>query len=191
MTDDGFEEIPPLNPAQCEAWIRRVSERIARGVRIVTDAEKAMLATKRDFDYAFANAFKNAQGSDNLRRQTAVVDAMPWREKADNAVIAFKYAQRTAEGLERELFAAMSINKSVISMYAAAGWGKREPLPAHPHPRLRQAVRNRAGRPLLQARPDARRDHRGVLGSRVRGMARPQREGGVLPASASARHRAH
>jgi hypothetical protein len=122
--DDDFEEIPPLNPAQCEAWIRRVSERIARGVRIVTDAEKAMLATKRDFDYAFANAFKNAQGSDNLRRQTAVVEAMPWREKADNAVIAFRYAQRTAEGLERELFAAMSINKSVVSMYSAAGVGE-------------------------------------------------------------------
>jgi hypothetical protein len=122
VNDD--DEIPVLNPAECEAWIRRVSDRIARGVRIVTDAEKAMLAAKRDFDYAFANAFKNAQGSDNLRRQTAVVEAMPWREKADNAVIAFKYAERTADGLAKELFAALNINKSVRSMYAAAGIGE-------------------------------------------------------------------
>jgi hypothetical protein len=122
VNDD--DEVPVLNPAECEAWIRRVSDRIARGVRIVTDAEEAMLAAKRDFDYAFANAFKNAQGSDNLRRQTAVVDAMPWREKADNAVIKFKYAERTADGLEKELFAALNINKSVRAMYAAAGIGE-------------------------------------------------------------------
>ena len=83
-----------------------------------------MKAAKRDFDYAFANAFKNAQGSDNLRRQTAVVEAMPHRERYDNAEIAFNYAKRLAESVERELFAAMSINKSVRGMYAAAGIGE-------------------------------------------------------------------
>jgi hypothetical protein len=124
VSNDDFEEVPPLNPAQCEAWIRHVSDRIARSVRVVTEAEDAMLTAKRDFDLAYAHAFKNAQGSEQLRRQTAVIDAMPWREKADNADIAFKFARRKAEGLERELFAAMSINKSVVSMYSAAGVGE-------------------------------------------------------------------
>lgn len=124
MSDEDFEEVPVLNPAQCEAWIRQVSDRIAKSVRIVTEAEKNMLDAKRDFDLAFAHSFKNAQGSEHLRRQTAVIDAMPFREKADNALIAFKFAQRKAEGLERELFAAMSINKSVRGMYAAAGTGE-------------------------------------------------------------------
>ena len=49
---------------------------------------------------------------------------MPHRERYDNAEIAFNYAKRLAESVERELFAAMSINKSVRGMYAAAGIGE-------------------------------------------------------------------
>lgn len=115
------EEIPVLNPADAERWIKQVSDRIAKGVRVVTDAEYKMRAAKRAYELAFAYAFKNAEGSADLRRQTAVIESMPKREESDNAEIAYKYAQRTAEALERELFAAMSINRSIRSMYQAAG----------------------------------------------------------------------
>lgn len=123
VSDDDFEQEPVLNPVQVEAWIRNCTNRVAKAVLVITKREEAMKAAKRDFDLAFAHSFKNAQGSDNLRRQTAVIDAMPHREKYDNAEIAFNYAKRLAESVERELFAAMSINKSVRGMYAAAGIG--------------------------------------------------------------------
>lgn len=124
MSDDGYEQEPVLNPVEVEAWIRNCTNRVAKAVLVITKREEAMKAAKRNFDLAFANAFKNAQGSDNLRRQTAVVEAMPHREQYDNAEIAFNYAKRLAESVERELFAAMSINKSVRGMYAAAGIGE-------------------------------------------------------------------
>jgi hypothetical protein len=124
VDDDEFDQEPVLNPDDVVAWIREIKSRIAKGVRIVTEREAAMKAAKRDFDLAFAHAFKNAQGSEQLRKQTAVIDAMPHRERFDNAEIAFNYAKRTAESLERELFAAMSINRSVRGLYQAAGIGE-------------------------------------------------------------------
>lgn len=120
--DDG--EVPVLNPADAEAWIREVKNRIAKGVKVVTQAEATMKAKKRAFDLAYAHAFKNAEGSDTHRKHSAVIEAMPEREKLDNAEIAFQYAKRTAEALERELFAAMAINSNIREMYKAAGVGE-------------------------------------------------------------------
>jgi hypothetical protein len=120
VSDDNGQ-VPVLNPADAEKWIRHVSDRIARGVRVVTDAEALMKAKKRAYDLAFAHAYKRAEGSEQFRKQTATIEAMPHREEADNAEIAYRYAQRTAEALERELFAAMAINRNIISMYGAAG----------------------------------------------------------------------
>lgn len=120
MPDDNGQ-VPVLNPADAEQWIRHVSDRIAKGVRVVTDAEEKMRAKKRAYDLAFAHAYKKAEGSEQFRKQTATIEAMPHREEADNAEIAYRYAQRTAEALERELFAAMAINRNIISMYGAAG----------------------------------------------------------------------
>ena len=120
-TDNG--QVPVLNPADAEAWIRQVSNRIAKGVKVVTDAEAEMKAKKRAYDLAFAHAYKRAEGSEQFRKQHATIEAMPHREEADNAEIAYRYAQRTAEALERELFAAMAINRNIVSMYGAAGVG--------------------------------------------------------------------
>ena len=117
------EEVPVLNPAESERWIREVKDRIAKGVRVVTSAEKEMKARKRDFDTAWAYAMQKAEGPEYLRKAEATIETMPHRARADDAEIAFKYAQRTAEALERELFAAMAINRNIISMYGAAGAG--------------------------------------------------------------------
>lgn len=121
MSEDLPEEVPVLNPAETERWIRHVKDRIAKGVRIVTDAEKEMKARKRDFDNAWAWAMKRTEGPEYLRKTEATIETMPHRERLDNAEIAFNYATRLARALDRELFAAMSVNKSVVSMWEAAG----------------------------------------------------------------------
>ena len=120
MSED-TAQVPVLNPADAEAWIRHVSDRIARGVRVVTDAEKQMKATKRDFDLAWAYAIKHAEGPEYARKAEATVETMPHRAKAEDAELAYRYAQRTAEALERELFAAMAINRNIVSMWSGAG----------------------------------------------------------------------
>jgi len=110
-----------LNPADVEQKIEETKNRIAAGVKIITAREKEMKKKKRDFDNAYALAYKKADGSIKDREYTADIETMPEREAADDAEIAFKHAERTAKALDRELFAWQSILNSVRSMYNATG----------------------------------------------------------------------
>jgi hypothetical protein len=115
------EEIPVLNPVDVERHIEETKNRIARGVKVVSDAEREAKAKKRELDLATAYALKRAEGPEYLRKAQATIDTMPRREEAENAELAFRHAQRQAEALERELFAWQSILNSVRAMFSAAG----------------------------------------------------------------------
>jgi hypothetical protein len=110
-----------LNPVDAERKIQELSDRIAKGVGVVTGAEREARKTKRDFDLAYALAYKRSEGPVHERRYTADIDSMAFREAADNAEIAFKHAERTAKALEKELMAWQSINSSIRAMYNVAG----------------------------------------------------------------------
>lgn len=118
-------ETSVLNPVDAEGKIQELSERIAKGVGVVTNAEREARGKKRAFDLAYAHAYKNADGPAHERRYTADILAMPFREEADNAEIAFKHAERTAKALEKELLAWQSINSNLRAMYGVAGVGQR------------------------------------------------------------------
>jgi hypothetical protein len=107
------------DPASVEQKIEETKNRIAAGVKIVTAAEREMRAKKRDFDLAWAYAIKHTEGPEYMRKAEAAIDTMPRREEADNAEIAFKHAIRTADSLEKELFAWQAILKSVSAMLGA------------------------------------------------------------------------
>jgi hypothetical protein len=108
-----------LNPVDAERKIQELSDRIAKGVGVVTSAEREARAKKRAFDLAYAYAYKHAEGSIKEREYAADIETMPHRELADNAEIAFKHAERTAKALEKELMAWQSINSSMRAMYGA------------------------------------------------------------------------
>ena len=108
-----------LSPPDVDQKIQETSNRIAAGVKIVTGCEKEMKARKRDFDLAYAHAYKNAEGSIKDREYAADIKTMPHREVADNAEIAYRHATRTADALEKELFAWQAILKSVNAMLGA------------------------------------------------------------------------
>ena len=107
------------DPAAVEQKIEETKNRIAAGVKIVTGCEKEMKARKRAFDLAYAYAYKKADGSIKDREYEADIVTMPHRELADNAEIAYKHATRTADALEKELFAWQAILKSVNAMLGA------------------------------------------------------------------------
>ena len=109
-----------FSPPDVEKKIEETANRIAAGVKIVTAREKEMKAKKRDFDLAYAYAYKNAEGSIKDREYAADIATMPHRETSDNAEIAYKHATRTADALEKELFAWQAILKSVNAMYNGA-----------------------------------------------------------------------
>ena len=109
------------DPVSVEKKIEELSGRIARGVSVVTAAEREAKARRRDFDLAYAQAYKRAEGSIKEREYTADIQTMDKREEVDNAEIAFKHAIRTADSLDKELFAWQAILKSVVAMFGAAG----------------------------------------------------------------------
>ena len=118
-------ETPVLNPVSAERKITELSDRIANGVRVVTNAERESRKAKRDFDLAYAYAYKKAEGAAHLRKYEADILTMAQRETADTAEIAFKHAERTAKALEKELLAWQSINSNIRAMYGAGGVGQR------------------------------------------------------------------
>lgn len=109
----------PLNPVDVERHISEVRDRIAKGVRVVTEAEEKAKRLRRDFDLAFAHAYKAADGSIPDRKYQAQIDTMDQREAAEVAEIAFSYAERTAWALKDELSALQSIGASVRAMYGS------------------------------------------------------------------------
>ena len=110
-----------LNPVDAERKIQELSNRISKGVSIVTAAEREAKAKRRSFDLAYAQAYKRAEGSIKEREYDADITTMPHREEAEVAELAFRHAERTAKALEKELMAWQSINSSIRTMYNTAG----------------------------------------------------------------------
>lgn len=119
------DETPVHNPAAIERHIEDIANRIARGVSVITAAEREARSKRRDFDLAYAHAYRACDGAAHEKRYAADIAAMPHREAAEIAEIALHHAERTAKALEKELFAWQSINGNVRAMYGAAGVGQR------------------------------------------------------------------
>ena len=111
------------NPADVENKIEETKNRIAAGVKIITNAEKTAKEARTKFDYEFALAIGRATGPAVNHKYQATVDTIEYRKGAEGAEIAFRHAERTGRALERELFAWQSILNSVRAMYGAAGVG--------------------------------------------------------------------
>jgi hypothetical protein len=109
----------PLNPVDVERHIEEVKNRIANSVRVVSEREASAKAARTAFDKAYAQAYLAAECAAHERKYRAVLATITAREAAEVAEGAFKYAERMAHALDKELFAWQSISKSVIAMYGA------------------------------------------------------------------------
>lgn len=112
-----MSEQPVLNPVDVEQHIEEIRNRIAKGVSVVTAAEREAKRLRREFDLAFAHAYKKAEGSIPDRKYEAQIKTMGQREAAEIAELAFNHAERTAWSLKDELSAVQSIGASVRAMY--------------------------------------------------------------------------
>lgn len=107
-----------LNPADIEAKMQEISRRIHAGVKVVTDAETEAREKRRLYDLAFAQACLDYDGAAYAKKWAAEVKTTGDRAVAETAEIAFRYAERTARALEKELTATQSVGASVRAMYA-------------------------------------------------------------------------
>lgn len=111
----------PLNPVDVEALIDDIRQRIARGVRFVSDAEEEATNKGAAYDRAYAHAFLAHDGPQTEKKVAAEVDpaVIKARDERDVADLAFRHARRGAESLRDQLSALQSISKSMIAMYGA------------------------------------------------------------------------
>lgn len=110
-----------LNPVSIETAIREVADRIANGVRVVSDRYRDFLTADRAYDQAFARAYMRHDGPAHEKKYRAELDTTAEREARDTADVAYQYARSTARALEDQLRAYQSLGASVRSMYGVAG----------------------------------------------------------------------
>lgn len=121
MSEGGSEV---LNPVDLELLIDRLSNDIARGVRVVSSAEKRKLDAERIYDAAFASAFLAHQGPQSEKKYAAEKLTQQERLDRDVAFVAFRHAERQMKALETRLSSAQSRLKSAVQMFGAAGTGR-------------------------------------------------------------------
>ncbi len=114
----------PLNPVEIEQTIRELVNRIAKGIQVCSERYRAFLDADRAFDRAYAQAYLEANGSIEDKKQQARLATDEARGQRDVADAAYRHADRLAKALELELRAWQSIGASVRSMYAVAGRGE-------------------------------------------------------------------
>lgn len=120
-----MSESEVLNPVDIENAIRKCSERIRNGVKVVTEARKTHQKAKRDYDRAFARAYLDYDGPAHERKYAAELATDKEREAMDVAEAAFKYALELSEALRDDLRALQSIGASVRAMYGVeSGFGR-------------------------------------------------------------------
>lgn len=121
---DGGGENEVLNPVVLEQRIGHLSNQIAKGVAVVSAAEKQKLDADRIYDGAFATAYLTHPGPAHEKKYAAEKVTQQERLNRDVAFVAFRHAERQMKALETQLSSAQSVLKSVLQMYGAAGSGR-------------------------------------------------------------------
>jgi len=111
----------PLNPVEIERRIRTLANESGKAVRVVTDLLAKYREAERIYDREYAAAYLAYDGAQGSKRYAAEVATSEARRERDVAEVAWRYAERAAASLERQLSAYQTINRTVAQMYSAAG----------------------------------------------------------------------
>ena len=120
MNEEG-EYDEPINPVRVEQVLYQISQRIAKGVRICDQRLAALNRADEAYRSAYAHAYLNANGPQAEKRYRAEIATEAEYQAKNVAEQAYKYAERTAKALEKELDAYRSIGVSTRTLYGMAG----------------------------------------------------------------------
>lgn len=108
----------PHNPAEVEQAISDCAQRIHTSVETTSGHERLARRRRREYDAAVAKAYLAASGPAHEKKHRAELATLDEREKAEEAEVVYRYADRQARAIEQELRAWQSVGASVRSMYA-------------------------------------------------------------------------
>lgn len=121
-SDDSYADV--LNPVDIEHRIRKISNRIAAGVKVCSTRYEEFLAANHAYELEYARAYLDYDGPAHEKRYAADIACEEKRHLRDVADAAYRYADRTAKALENELRAYQSVGASIRQMYSVAGRGE-------------------------------------------------------------------
>lgn len=109
----------PVNPVEIERSIRHTADLIAKGVRVLDDADRAVTGAQAALDRAYAKAFLTHDGPQTEKKYAAELATETERDAHDLAGLQYRHALRVARALDKQLDAYRSIGVSVRSMYGS------------------------------------------------------------------------
>lgn len=110
-----------VNPVTVEQRIKACSDQIHKGVKICDERYRIYMEADHAYDVAVAMAYVDQDGPVHERKYRVELATQQERKVRDEALAAYRYADRRAQAFDSELRAWQSVNKSVVSMYGAAG----------------------------------------------------------------------
>ena len=120
MSDD-----TPIFPAQVEAKILEISNRLGKSAKVCDERYRAYLDAELEFEKARAVSEEAAEGSIQSKKNQALIETYELKKALNVAESAWKYADRLARNLAHELSAYQSVGQLVKATYGAAGVGER------------------------------------------------------------------
>lgn len=114
----------PLNPVQVEQHLRELVNRIAKGVRYVSDRQREFDEAERLYKKAVATAYMTAEGSIKDREHSAVLATGEACEARDLAKAKLDYSKDLVRSYRDELSSYQTISAMVRAMYAVSGRGE-------------------------------------------------------------------
>jgi hypothetical protein len=108
-----------INPVAVEQGIERLGNEIGRGVRKVSEAERAAREKRHKYDLAYARAYMAHEGPAHEKRYAAEIATAAQRYEAEVAEVAHRHTERTAKALEKQLIALQSLLGSIKVLYGS------------------------------------------------------------------------
>lgn len=108
-----------LNPVEIEAAIDETRRRIHNGVKVVSDARKALSKARSAYDRAYAHAYLDYDGPAHEKRYGAELATEAERDAMDIAELVYKRALDLSEALRDDLRALQSLGASIRAMYGS------------------------------------------------------------------------
>ncbi|WP_182349494.1 hypothetical protein [Tomitella gaofuii] len=111
-----------LNPVQMAEAIQEIMTEKSRLAVALTQADAEYTTAKRDYEYARALAYRDADGTVKDRDMEVDRETIDARKRCDDAGIAFRYANTRLRDKRDDLSAMQTLSKDVRQAYGATSW---------------------------------------------------------------------
>lgn len=118
-----MSDYQPLNPVQMEQQILEATNLVSRSILAVSDAYDQWQQAELEYKLAYAKAYKEAAGSIEERKQTAILMTEDEAQDLKDYEVIYKRILDYQRAYRDKLSALQSLSKSVVAAYNSQAVG--------------------------------------------------------------------